>query len=216
MLATGEGCLLTCIYSRLRPVREHVPNDVIVDADERLHDGIGRRELAALREREQVEQFLERQADELLVGPGRDDALDEALPSGPSALAPRATSRRPISNWWRDSFLLWDCAAASTHIPNSAFTLKAFKSESESSAFSNPSKASESAPAMASRRSSRIIDLVKPFSSRSRGPQVTRNSAGCLGKDAPRWIDLLLLAFSVCLGLRGMSNADSRASVVTH
>ena len=75
MRGTGEGCLLTCIYSRLRPVREHVPHDVVVDADERLHDGIGRRELAALREREQVEQFLERQADELLVGPGRDDAL---------------------------------------------------------------------------------------------------------------------------------------------
>ena len=75
MLATGEGCLLTCIYSRLRPVREHVPHDVVVDADERLHDGVRRRELAALREREQVEQFLERQADELLVGPGRDDAL---------------------------------------------------------------------------------------------------------------------------------------------
>ena len=37
--------------SRLRPVREHVPHDVVVDADERLHDGIGRRRVAALRER---------------------------------------------------------------------------------------------------------------------------------------------------------------------
>ena len=79
MRGIGEGCLLTCIYSRLRPVREHVPHDVVVDADERLHDGIGRRELTALREREQVEQFLQRQTDVLFVGPGRDDALDEAL-----------------------------------------------------------------------------------------------------------------------------------------
>ena len=79
MRGIGEGCLLTCIYSRLRPVREHVPHDVVVDADERLHDGIGRRELAALREREQVEQFLQRQTKVLFVGPGRDDALDEAL-----------------------------------------------------------------------------------------------------------------------------------------
>ena len=79
MRDTGEGCMLTCNYSRLRPVREHVPYDVVVDADKRLHDGIGRRELAALREREEVEQFLERQTDVLFVGPGRDDALDEAL-----------------------------------------------------------------------------------------------------------------------------------------
>ena len=48
---------------------------MVVDADERLHDGIGRRELAALREREEVERILQRQADELLVGPGGDDAL---------------------------------------------------------------------------------------------------------------------------------------------
>ena len=79
MRGIGEGCLLTCIYSRLHPVRKHVPNDVVVDTDERLHDGIGRRELAALREREQVEQFLQRQTKVLLVGPGGDDALDKAL-----------------------------------------------------------------------------------------------------------------------------------------
>ena len=63
----------------LCPVREHVPHDVVVDANERLHDGIGRRQLAALREREQVEQFLQRQTKVLLVGPGGDDALDEVL-----------------------------------------------------------------------------------------------------------------------------------------
>ena len=119
---TGEGCMLTCIYSRLHPVREHVPHDVVVDADERLHDGIGRRRVAALREREQVEQFLQRQT----------------------------------------------------------------------------------------------IRVVKPFSSRSREPQITRNSAGYIGNDALRLIDLPLLAFSVYFGLRGMSNADSRASVVAH
>ena len=75
MRGIGEGCLLTCIYSRLRPVCEHVPHDVVVDADEQLHDGIGRRELAALREREEVEQFLERRTDVLLVGTCSDDAL---------------------------------------------------------------------------------------------------------------------------------------------
>ena len=79
MRGIGESLFVNLYLSGLRPVREHVPHDMVVDADERLHDWIGRRELAALREREQVEQFLERQADELLVGPGRDDALDEAL-----------------------------------------------------------------------------------------------------------------------------------------
>ena len=39
----------------LSPVGEDVPHDMVVDADERLHDGIRRRELAALREREEGE-----------------------------------------------------------------------------------------------------------------------------------------------------------------
>ena len=164
------------------------------------------RELAALREREQVEQFL--QAFRLVIGITSGDCSRRSFPSGPSALAPRATSRRPISNWWRDSFLLWDCAAASTHIPKSALTLKA--SKSESSAFSNASTASRSAPAMASRMSSRLIDkdLVKPFSSRSREPQVTRNSAGYIGNDAPRRIALTLAGVQRCLA-EGMRRADS-------
>ena len=43
---------------------------MVVDAGERLHDGVRRRELAALREREQVEQFLQRQTKVLLTCPG--------------------------------------------------------------------------------------------------------------------------------------------------
>ena len=73
-------CIVFLIsFLRFFPEREDVPHDVVVDADERLHDGIGRRRVAALREREQVEQFLQRQTKVLFVGPGRDDALDEAL-----------------------------------------------------------------------------------------------------------------------------------------
>jgi hypothetical protein len=78
MRGTGESLCVNLYLSRLRPVREHVPYDMVVDADERLHDWIGRRRVAALREREQVEQILQRQAEVLLVGPGGDDALDEA------------------------------------------------------------------------------------------------------------------------------------------
>ena len=79
MRGTGDSLCVNLYLSRLHPVREHVPHDVVVDADEQLHDGIGRRELAALREREEVEQFLERRTDVLLVGTCSDDALDEAL-----------------------------------------------------------------------------------------------------------------------------------------
>ena len=41
----------------------------------RTVNGTGHRELAALREREEVERILQRQTEVLLVGPGGDDAL---------------------------------------------------------------------------------------------------------------------------------------------
>ena len=157
------------------------------------------RELAALREREQVEQFL--QAFRLVIGITSGDCSRGSLPSGPSALAPRATSRRPISNRWRDSFLLWDCAAASTHIPKSALTLKA--SKSESSAFSNASTASRSPRAMASRMSSGIIDnfdlvtlSVKPFPAGLESLKLHVTRRGILEMLHRDGLHLLLLAFN--------------------